>query len=136
VKNVPALRATSGLRYAWAYNDFFGSYLLTELSYGQSVVQRNEGKFFYQLAGVLDFDLSTRTVLPFGVALGAAHNSLPRNGEESTKSSQSIFLRIDYNSQPDFIVGVEMSMEFLPLASSKDKLKAGMTSINMRYYFN
>ncbi len=135
VKNVPSLRANSGLRYAWAVNDFFGTYLLGELSFGQSAVERNQGKFFYRLGGVLDFDLITSTVLPFGVAIGAVYNSLPRTGDRTRTESQSIFLRIGYNSQPDFIIGVETSMDFIPLSSTGETLKAGLTTINMSYYF-
>jgi hypothetical protein len=136
VRNIPALRGNSELRYAWAMNDFFGTYMLAQLSFGQSAVQRNEGKFFYRLGGVLDFDLSTRTVLPFGIALGAVYNSLPRTGDQTKKDSQSIFLRIGYNSQSDFVVGIETSIDFIPLESTNETLKAGLTTINMRYYFN
>ena len=136
VKNVPSLRINSGLRYAWAVNDFFGTYLLGELAYGQSAVERNAGKFFYRFGGVLDFDLSTRTVLPFGVALGAVYNSLPRTGDQTNKNSQSVFLRIGYNTQPDFVIALETSMEFIPQVSTDKTLKAGLTTINMRYYFH
>jgi hypothetical protein len=135
VRKVPALRTNAGLRYAWAVNDFFATYFLTLISYGQSVVERNQGKFFYRLGGVLDFDLSTRTVLPFGVAIGAVYNSLPRTGDRTRTESRSIFLRIGYNSQPDFVIGVEVSIDFIPLSSTGETLKAGLTSINMRYYF-
>jgi hypothetical protein len=135
VRNIPSLRGNSGLHYAWAMNDFFGTYLLGEISYGQSVVQRNEGKFFYRLGGVLDFDLSTRTVLPFGVLVGATYSSLPRTGDSTIKNAQIYFLRIDYNSQSDFSIGIESSLEFVPLESTDETLKAGVTTINMRYYF-
>jgi hypothetical protein len=135
VKNVPSLRINSGLRYAWAVNDFFGTYLLGELAYGQSAVERNAGKFFYRFGGVLDFDLSTRTVLPFGIALGAVHTSLPRTGEQTKKSSESIFLHIGYNVKTDFIISLETSMDFLPLSDTDKTLQAGLTTINMRYYF-
>ena len=135
VNNIPALRGELGLRYAWALNDLFGTYLLGELSYGQSSVERNAGKFYYGLGGVLDFDLSTRTVFPFGVAVGALHNSLPRSGEKTKKSSQSIFVRIGYNAQTDFIISLETSMDFLPLSDTDKTLQAGLTTINLRYYF-
>jgi hypothetical protein len=136
VRNIPALRGNSGLHYAWAMNDFFGTYLLGELSYGQSVVERNEGKFFYRLGGVLDFDLSARTVFPFGVLVGASYSSLPRTGDNTNKNAQILFLRIGYNSQSDFSIGIESSVEFVPLESTDETLKAGLTTINMRYYFN
>ena len=136
VRNIPSLRGNSGLHYAWAMNDFFGTYLLGELSYGQSVVERNEGKFFYHIGGVLDFDLSTRTVLPFGVSVGGSYRSLPRTGDNTKKDSQILFLRIGYNSQSDFSIGIESSIEFVPLESTGETLKAGLTTINMRYYFN
>jgi len=108
VKNVPSLRANSGLRYAWAYNEFFGTYLLGELNFGQSSVERNQGKLFYRVGGVLDFDLSTRTVFPFGVALGALYTSLPRTGDLTKKNSQSLFLKVAYNTEKDFIIGIEI----------------------------
>jgi hypothetical protein len=136
VRKFPSLRGNSGLHYAWAMNDFFGTYLLGELSYGQSFVERNEGKFFYRLGGVLDFDLSTRTVLPFGVSVGASYQSLPRIGDETRKNAQIFFVRIGYNSQSDFSIGLESSVEFVPLESTQETLKVALTTINMRYYFN
>jgi len=136
VKNVPSLRANSGLRYAWAVNDFFGTYLLGELNFGQSAIERNQGKLFYRFGGVLDFDLSTRTVLPFGVALGAIYTSLPRTGDLTRKNSESFFLRIGYNTETDFIIAIETSLDLIPLESTGKILKAGLTTINMQYYFH
>jgi hypothetical protein len=136
VRNIPSLRINTDLRYAWAVNDFFGTYLLMKLAYGQSAVQRNEGKFYYRFGGVLDFDLSTRTIFPFGVAIGAVYNTLPRIDEQTKKNSKSFFLRIGYNTQPDFIIALETSLGLIPLESTGETLKAGITTINMPYYFN
>lgn len=136
VRNIPSLRANSGLRYAWAMNDFFGTYLLGELNFGQSAVERNYGKLFYRFGGVLDFDLSTRTVLPFGVALGSVFSSLPRTGDLTKKNTQSFFLKIGYNTETNFIIGIETSLDVIPLESTGKSLKAGLTTINMQYFFH
>ena len=136
VKTVPSLQGNLGLRYAWAINEMYGTYLLTELAYGQSVVERNEGKFFYRIGGAFDIDLSVRTIFPFGLALGFTHASLPRTGDATKSETQSIFLQIGYNTPHDFIIGLKISMEFLPVEYSGKTLKAGLTTINMRYYFN
>ena len=70
VKTVPSLRGNMGLRYAWAINEMYGTYFVTELAYGQSIVERNEGKLFYKIGGAFDIDLSARTIFPFGLAMG------------------------------------------------------------------
>ena len=136
VKTVPSLRGNMGLRFAWAINELYGTYLLTKLSYGQSAIERNESKFFYKIGGVFDVNLSARTIFPFGIALGVSHSSLPRTGDATKSEVQSIFLHIGYNTPHDFIIGVQTSMEFLPLESTGETLKAGLTTINLRYYFN
>ena len=136
VKKVPSLRGNMGLRFAWAINELYGTYLLTKLSYGQSAIERNESKFFYKIGGVFDVNLSARTIFPFGIALGVSHSSLPRSGDPTRSEVQSIFLHIGYNTPHDFIIGVQTSMEFLPVESTGQTLKASVTTINMRYYFN
>ena len=136
VRNIPSLQVNSGLRFAWAVNEFFGTYLLGELNFGQSAVERHLGKLFYSLGGVLDFHLTTRTVLPFGVALGAIYSSLPRTGDLTNKNFESIFLRIGYNTEKDFIIGIETSIDLIPLEATRKSLKVGLTTINMQYYFH
>ena len=136
VRNIPSLRVNSGLRYAWAVNDLFGTYLLGELNYGQSAVERGQGKLFYRFGGVLDFDLSARTVFPFGVALGALYSSLPRTGDLTKKNSQSFFLKVAYNTEKDFSIGIETSLDLIPMESSSKSLKAGLSTITMQYFFH
>ena len=55
--------------------------------------------------------------------------------EQTKKNSQSIFLRIGYNAQTDFIISLETSMDFLPQSDTDKTLQAGLTTINLRYYF-
>ncbi len=130
VNKVQSLRGGSGLRFAWAANKLFGLYAMGELLYGQSAEVRGESEFFYNLGVVFDFDLSSFSELPLGILLGYNQSNLQSSGISNT-----FFFRIGYNSPGDLSIGIESSINKVPVKSLDKTLNAGLTKIMLRYYF-
>ena len=135
VNNVQSLRGGSGLRFAWAASKFFGFYVTGELLYGQSAEVRGESQFFYNIGGVLDFDLNAVSVLPFGILIGYSQTNLQNSGDGTKGDLSTFFFRIGYNKTSDFSIGIESSFNKIPVQSIDQTINAGLTKIMLRYYF-
>jgi len=135
VNNVQSVRGGSGLRFAWAVSKLFGFYATGELLYGQSAEVRGESQFFYNIGGVLDFDLNAVTDLPFGILAGYSQTNLQSSGDKTTGDLSTLFFRIGYNKTSDFSIGIESSFNKIPVETIDQTINAGLTKIMLRYYF-
>ena len=135
VNNVQSVRGGSGLRFAWAVSKLFGFYATGELLYGQSAEVRGDSKFFYNIGGVLDFDLNAVSDLPFGILLGYNQTNLQSSGDKTTGDLSVFFFRIGYNKTNDLSIGIESSFNKIPVQSIDQTINAGLTKIMLRYYF-
>ena len=135
VDNVQSLRGGSGLRFAWAVSKLFGFYATGELLYGQSAEVRNDSKFFYNVGGVLDFDLNAVSDLPFGILVGYRQTNVLSSEDKAAGDLSTFFFRIGYNNPNDLSIGIESSVNKIPVQSLDQTLNAGLTKIMLRYYF-
>ncbi|GMR24832.1 MAG: hypothetical protein BMS9Abin39_0101 [Ignavibacteria bacterium] len=135
VSNVQSLRGGSGLRFAWAASKLFGFYATGELLYGQSSEVRGDSKLFYNIGGVLDFDLNAVSDLPFGILLGYSQTNLQSSGNKGRGDLSTFFFRIGYNNPNDLSIGIENSLNIIPIQSLDQTINAGLTKIMLRYYF-
>ena len=135
VDNVQSLRGGSGLRFAWAVSKLFGFYATGELLYGQSAEVRGDSEFFYSFGGVLDFDLRAVSDLPFGVLVGYKQTSIQSSGDKTIGDLSTFFFRIGYNNPNDLSIGIESSVNKIPVQSLDQALNAGLTKFMLRYYF-
>jgi len=135
VNNVQSVRGGSGLRFAWSVSKLLGFYATGELLYGQSVEVRGDSRFFYNIGGVLDFDLNAVSDLPFGILVGYSQTNLQSSGDITTGDLNTFFFRIGYNKTSDLSIGIESSFNKIPVKSVDQTLNAGLTKIMLRYYF-
>jgi hypothetical protein len=135
VNNVQSVRGGSGLRFAWAVSKLFGLYATGELLYGQSTEVRGESQFFYNIGGVLDFDLNAVSDLPFGILVGYNQTNLQSSGENTSGDLNTFFFRIGYNKTSDLSIAIESSFNKIPVEALDQSIKAGITKIMLRYYF-
>ena len=135
VNNVQSLRGGSALRFAWSVSKLFGFYATGELLYGQSAEVRGESQFFYNIGGVLDFDLNAVSDLPFGILVGYSQTNLQSSSDKTTGDLSTLFFRIGYNKTSDFSIGIESSFNKIPVEMIDQTINAGLTKIMLRYYF-
>jgi hypothetical protein len=135
VNKVQSLRGGTGLRFAWSVSRLFGVYATGELLYGQSAEARGDSRFFYNVGGVLDFDLNAVSDLPFGILIGYGQSNLQNSGDETKGDLSTFFFRIGYNKTSDLSIGIESSYSKIPLKSIDQTVNAGLTKIMLRYYF-
>jgi hypothetical protein len=135
VNNVQSVRGGSGLRFAWSVSKLFGFYTTGELLYGQSTEVRGDSKFFYNIGGVLDFNLNAVSDLPFGILVGYSQTNLQSSGDNTSGDLNTLFFRIGYNKTSDLSIAIESSFNKIPVQTLDQTLHAGLTKIMLRYYF-
>jgi len=135
VNNVQSLRGGTGLRFAWAVSKLFGIYATGELLYGQSAEVRGDSELFYNVGGVLDFDLNAVSDLPFGINVGYQQTNLQSSGDNTTGDLSTFLVRIGYNKTNDLSIAIESSISRIPVQALDQTLNAGLTKIMLRYYF-
>ena len=125
-----------GLRFAWAASDLIGVNLLSEFAYGESVDRRNEKELYYNLASSLDIDLNRVVRVPIGFSLGLKTNSFISGSDTTIKNKvNSLFLKMAYTGEDDFLIGLELSWKNLPMSQINQTLNTVTTLINIDYYF-
>ena len=135
VNKIQSVRGGSGLRFVWSVSKLLGFYTTGELLYGQSTEVRGESRFFYNIGGVLDFDLNAVSDLPFGILVGYSQTNLQSSGDNTTGDLTIFFFRIGYNKTSDLSIGIESSFNKIPVHSIDQTVNAGLTKIMLRYYF-
>lgn len=138
VKSRPFLRGGGAVSMAWAISEVLGLNALTQLSYGEAIDRRQENKFYYKVGVSLDYDLAKRTIFPLGLGLGYGFNTFRNeagsNGSFSDRA-ESLYFRIAYTTPVNFLLSLDTTWNRIPLRNEDKNINAGVTVINMRYYF-
>lgn len=134
IDNVPTVRSTAGLRFAWVASPPFGITLLGEGSYGDSPRRRGETAWGYGFGASVDYDLQAARGIPVGAALGYRLFSLPvLTATDEGNSSQTI-LRIAYTGKQD-VIALDILGLFNRENSQASAIWAGGMAFSMRIYF-
>jgi len=134
-KNVPILNGSLGLRYAHAFNEVFGFQGFGNIGYGESY-ERGESSFVYNIGGLIDMNLATKTKVPLGFGLFYNINAYPELVQVKDKSATNGGLKISYSGAPHFNLGLEVSRLSVPIPNIEEKVKSTSILITSKYYFN
>jgi hypothetical protein len=134
VSKTPVIRSGPGLNFAWAASDLVGVTLNGRTGYGESSDRESDSEWFWSGGAAIDFDLKTRTRLPFGLGVGYRFDSFPEGGAQA-ESYHEALLRLAYTTPGDFLISLDMTWGSLPLKGIDQNVRFGSTSINLRYYF-
>jgi hypothetical protein len=136
IDDVPAVRTSGSLRFAWAASRPFGVTLLADGSYGESPWRREPNSWEYGLGASVDFDAGAAWGIPIGVALAYRQTSLPlltTSGEAD--NAYSTVLRLAYNARPDFLIALDLMGVMNRETDRREPIKAGGATVSLRYYF-
>ena len=134
-KNVPLLNGNVGLRYAHGFNELFGFQGFGDIGYGESY-ERGESLFTYQLGGLFDMNLATKTKTPMGFALFYNIIAQPDLVQVPSKFATNAGMKISYSGAPHFNLGLEISSLKIPIPGVEDKISATSVFITSKYFFN
>jgi hypothetical protein len=135
IDDVPTVRTTGGLRFAWAPSRPFGVTLLAEGSYGEAPHRREPESWEYNLGASVDFDAGAAFGIPVGAAFAYWQTSLPTMTTSDAKNVYQTALRLAYNGQPDFLIALDLMGMMNHESGRSEPIKAGGASISLRYYF-
>ncbi len=135
VRSTPAFRAGAGIRYAYAFNEMFGSILKWELDYGESI-DRFSGTGWYTGIGVaVDMDLNPETAVPIGFALSYFQSSFFKGDERVSSIPRTVSLRTEYTGRTDFSLGFDLIYNWYRSERYKDGIQYLKYIFSMQYYF-
>jgi hypothetical protein len=134
-KKVPILNVSLGLRYAHAFNEMFGFQGFGDIGYGESY-ERGKSSFVYNIGGLFDMNLATKTKAPLGFALFYNLNVSPDLVQVKEKFATNGGLKISYSGAPHFNLGLEVSRLSVPIPNVEEKVKSTSIFITSKYYFN
>jgi len=137
VDEVPALRTYAGAHFSWAISRPFGFNGLLKGSYGETPWRDEPEGFGYEYGLVVDFDAGAAWHVPVGLALGYQQKSSPALTTDVAGAARQSVLRIAYNAQPDFIVGIDLTRSS-SREQNRDRDKTVISSggaLTLRYYF-
>ena len=132
--NVPAVRGSGGLRFAWGASPLFGLTALFEAGYGDAARRDREGDFIYTLGTVLDFDFGAVSPVPIGLGLGYRQSSLVQQ-VDAESDTRAVVVRLGYTGRPDFVVALDILGNSVRDASLAEPVKSVGALLAMRYYF-
>lgn len=135
VRKVPVVRGGGGLRYAWAVSELVGLDFLGETGMGESADRSQEDEWFFKFAAAIDFDLRSKTDLPFGIALAYYIDTFPEGGTEIADTISNTALRLAYTGTTDFQISLDFSYGWYQPKGSSEPVKLTSTIINLLYYF-
>jgi hypothetical protein len=135
IDEVPALRSYAGAHFAWAISPPFGFTGMLKGSHGETPWRDEANGWGYEYGGVLDFDAGAAWHVPIGVALGYLQQSTPALTNESTGAARMTVMRIAYNAQPDFVVGIDVTRTWNREENREDTLTSNGGALTLRYYF-
>lgn len=133
--NVPTVRSSAGLRFAWAISRPFGATVVANGSYGESPRRRDADTWEYDAGASVDFDGNAAWNIPLGLALAYHQTSLPEWTTTDNGNASETVLRVAYNAKPDFLVAVDLLGVFNRENSRTVPVWAGGASLSLRYYF-
>jgi hypothetical protein len=134
-KKAPILNGALGVRYAHAFNEMFGFQGFGDLGYGESY-ERGNSSFVYNIGGLFDMNLATKTKTPLGFAFFYALSANPELVQVNDKFATHTGLNISYSGAPHFNLGLQVSRLKVPIPGVEDKVNSSTIIISSKYYFN
>jgi hypothetical protein len=134
IDDVPTVRSSGGLRFAWAASPSFGVTLLGETSFGDAPRRRDLTSWGWDLGASVDYDAAPTHRIPLGTALGYRLSSLPGITATDTGNSSQTVLRIAYTGKRD-MVAVDILGVFNRQNTQATAIWAGGSAFSMRIYF-
>lgn len=135
IDTVPVVQTTVAANFAWAISQPFGLTALVEGDYGDSPFRDHAEGWEYTYGAAVDFDAGAAWNVPIGLALAFRQTSVPGLSDVDGGLGRSVSLRIAYNAQPDFIVGLDLVRNFTGEPNREEELRASGARFTMRYYF-
>lgn len=135
IDDIPVTRAKGGLHYAWAISRPVGLTLMAEGSYGDTPWRDVDEGWEYSYGAAVDVDGKPLAGVPLGVGLGFRQTSLPELSATSANVARSAVVRVAFNAQPDFLVGVDLTMNRTKEIDGRDPISAGGVSLTLKYWF-
>jgi hypothetical protein len=135
IDDVPALRSYAGAHLSWAISRPFGFTGILKGSYGETPWRDEPSGWGYEYGGTVDFDAGPAWRVPVGLALGYLQQSSPSLTNNISGASRTGVLRIAYNAQPDFIVGIDVTRMWNREENRSNTLAANGGALTLRYYF-
>jgi hypothetical protein len=130
-----SLRGSGGLHLGYALSQLFGLRAGGFLGVGEGFDRRGDSGWHWEVEGAVDLNLYPKTSVPMGFVLGGEISSFPETGDDLSQKSTRGFLRIAYTGRPDFVVGVDLSVERIPLSFLDHAIVTNSAAIELRYYF-
>ncbi len=135
IDTVPVVQTTVAANFAWAISRPFGVTALLEGDYGESPFRDRPEGWEYTYGAAVDFDAGAAWDVPIGLALAFRQTSLPELSDADGLIGRTVNLRIAYNAQPDFIVGLDVLKAFTRESNREQELSSTGAMFTMRYYF-
>jgi len=133
--DVPTTRVKFGGHFGWAISRPLGLTVLGEGAYGDTPWREVSEDWDYSYGAALDFDAKPAIGIPLGVAFGFKQTSLPELSTAAGAVARNTVLRIAYNAQPDFLIGLDLTGSSASEIDGEDSVNAGGATITMKYYF-
>ena len=134
-KKAPILNGSLGLRYAHAFNEMFGFQGFGDIGYGESY-ERGKSSFVYDIGGLFDMNLATKTKTPLGIALFYNISAHPDLVQVKNNFATNGGLKISYSGAPHFNLGLEISRIRVPIPNVEEKVNSSSVIISSKYFFN
>jgi hypothetical protein len=135
IDDVPAVRSTAGLRFAWAASRPVGVTLLLEGSYGETPRRDEAESWEYGMGASVDFDAGAAWDVPIGIALAYRQTSLPVVTTTDNGNVSETVLRLAYNGKRDFLIAIDVMGVLDRENLEADPVWAGGAAFSLRYYF-
>ena len=135
IDNVPMVRSTAGLRFAWAVSRPVGVTLLAEGSYGESPRRDEADSWENGFGASVDFDGAAAWEVPIGLVLAYRQTSLPVLTTAENGSVRQTLLRIAYTGKTDFLIALDVTGVLDRENREAESVWAGGAAFSLRYYF-
>jgi hypothetical protein len=135
VHDASLMIAGPGLSYAWAINRTTGLTATGSVSYGETPDRAAGNKWYFDVGGAVDFDLSRTIHAPIGTAIAARVTSVPESDLNVGNSATTASLRLEYIGRPDLNLGLEFASQWDDIRNSDRSLRYTTVALDFRYYF-
>jgi len=134
VDDVPTVRSSAGLRWAWAASPSFGVTLLGQGSYGDAPRRHEATSWGWDVGASVDYDAAPKHRVPLGAAFACRLSSTPGITATTDANSSQTALRIAYTGRND-VVALDVLGVFNRDNAQATAIWAGGTAFSMRIYF-
>ena len=135
IDNVPTVRTTAGLRFAWAMSHTFGLTALAEGSYGESPRRDQADSWENGFGASVDLDGGAAWGVPIGLVAAYRQTSQPALTTTDNGSVRQTLFRIAYTGKPDFLIALDITGVLDRENREADSVWAGGAAFSLRYYF-